>query len=426
MWRKHLFNRIKKNLFVSASMYEVQDLVLIHMLHITFTLTFISALTNPFLDLPESVIYGNFFAMFFVLIIYWIVRFRSQFVLGRRLYLGFVLIMINFLWFETGGSTGPTLFSILAIIPMFTFMVDNKNLKFGYLIIGINVPLLLLAEGYNPDLISYYSSNTQRIMDIMVVCSIFVLFEIPLIVYVKNTVIKQRNSAQESALHKTSYITNLSHEIRTPMNAILGFSELMDQSDLNDEDRKSYIQHINDNGNTLLLLLNNIINISKIEQEQTKVSLSKFSALEVVKRIHSSLSFKQSSVVDFKIIAKNTDDIYVYSDAVILYQILSNLTFNALKFTKKGYVHLDIKASDDSVIFIVRDSGIGICESKQASIFKQFEQARDDKQLFNVNGSGLGLTISSNLTEKLKGQICFESKKNIGTTFYLKLPIKFP
>ncbi|WP_430816619.1 sensor histidine kinase [Carboxylicivirga sp. RSCT41] len=425
MWRKRLFSSVKKNLFVSASVYEVQDLVLIHMLHITFTLTFVSAITNPFLNLPKSVVYGNFIAMFFVTLVYWLVRFRSQFVLGRRLYLAFVFIMINFLWFETGGSTGPTLFSILALIPMFTFMIDNRYLKFGYLIIGINVPLLLLAEGYKPELVTYYTSNMQRILDILVVCSVFVFFEIPLIIYVKNTVIKQRNSAQQSALVKTSYITNLSHEIRTPMNAILGFSELLNIGELDKDEQSSYIKHINENGNTLLLLLNNIINISKIEQEQTRISISRFSTLEVLRRVHSSFSYKQSSVLDFKILTDEQDDIIIYSDVVLLYQILSNLTFNALKFTKEGYVHLDIKANDDSLLFIVRDTGTGICESKQASIFKQFEQAKGDNHLINLNGSGLGLAICSNLTEKLKGELCFESEKNAGTTFYLKLPIKF-
>lgn len=425
MLRRHLLNWIKRIVLVNPNNFDIQDLVLIHMLHITLSLIIVSAIFNPFLEVPDSVIIINLLSSIIIMFFYWLTRFKKRFALGKLLYLSYVFVMINFLWIETAGSSGPTLIYIVAFIPMLTFMLNNKALTYSYIVIGINIPALILLEAYWPDLIKYYPSELYRVLDILMVSLVFILFEIPLIIYIKKLVITQRNNAREVAIQKTSYITNLSHEIRTPMNAILGFSELLNQDDLEIVEQKSYIQQINENGNTLLLLLNNIINISKIEHGQTEVSLSQFNALQIITRVHSSLSYKQSQLVDFKVIASEKNDEIIYSDAMFLYQILSNLTYNALKFTKKGFVHMDIQSNNDSVTFIVKDSGIGICESKQAYIFKQFEQAKSDYHMINLNGSGLGLAISSNLTEKLNGHICFESEKNVGTTFYLTLPFLY-
>ncbi|MBR8537971.1 hypothetical protein KDU71_20550 [Carboxylicivirga sediminis] len=332
--------------------------------------------------------------------------------------------MINFLWLETAGSSGPTLFYILAFVPLLTFLLNNNLLKYAYLIIGINVPGLLLIEAYFPGIITYYPSEIQRVLDILMVCLIFIIFEIPLIIYIKNLVINQRNEALHSERIKTSYVTHLSHEIRTPMNAILGFAELLEQDDLEMAERKEYINIINDNGHTLLNLLNNIINIAKIEEDSTKVSLSKFSPDSLLERIRASLSFKASNGVDFKILNKPEESVMIHSDIVLLYQILSNITFNALKFTLQGHVYLNYTIIGDSIKFTVEDTGLGICQSKHDRLFNQFEQDSDNK-LVNFNGSGLGLTISKNLSHLLKGKLYFESEKDKGTSFHLEIPVDY-
>ena len=427
MWGILRFKQLKNAIFIKADDYDIQNLVLIHMLHITFTLSLISLFINPLLGLPKSVIYGNIGSFFFIIFNYWIVRRKQRYELGCWVYLSFVMVMINFLWFESEGSAGPSLFYILAFVPMFVFLVENKRLKYGFIVIGLNVPLLLLLEGYNPEWLTYYESNTQRIFDILIVCFVFVIFEIPLIIYVKNLVISQRNSAKKSEQIKTKYITHLSHEIRTPMNAILGFSELLSQNDLEPEERHSYINIINDNGHTLLNLLNNIINLSKIEDQLTRVSLSRFSAYGLLKNVHSSLSFKTiESIVDFKIVMPRKDDVMLTSDVVLIYQILSNLVFNALKFTNEGYVHMGFEAKNEHITFWVKDTGVGISQDKQNSIFNQFEQVNDHSQTLNLSGTGLGLTICKSLSKILHGQLTLESEIAKGSTFYFKLPLQFP
>ncbi|MBS2211718.1 hypothetical protein KEM09_09905 [Carboxylicivirga mesophila] len=424
MLGKQFINRIKELVLIKPDEYTIQELVLIHMLHITLCLIVISAIFNPFLGLPMSVIYSNFASSLIITFIYWVARIKRKFRIAKRLYLAFVVLMINFLWLETAGSSGPTLFYILAFVPLLTFLLNNNLLKYAYMVIGINVPGLLLIEAYFPEIITYYPSEIQRVLDILMVCLIFIIFEIPLIIYIKNLVINQRNEALHSERIKTSYVTHLSHEIRTPMNAILGFAELLEQDDLELAERKEYINIINDNGHTLLNLLNNIINIAKIEEDSTKVSLSKFNPDSLLKRIQASLSFKASNGVDFKTLKKTNESVMIHSDIILLYQILSNLTFNALKFTQQGHVYLSYAIIGDSIKFTVEDTGLGICQSKHDSLFNQFEQDSDNK-LVNFNGSGLGLTISKNLSHLLKGKLYFESEKDRGTSFHLEIPVDY-
>ena len=423
MWGKQFLKSIRAAVFVRSENYEIPNLVLIHMLHVTFSLIITSAIFNPYFGVPLTVIYLNFIAAIVIGFIYWLVRAKAKYKLGRRIYLSFVLIIINFLWLETEGSSGPALFYVVALIPIVTFIVDNRYLKLAYAIIGINVPALLLIEAYQPQWITQYPSDLHRVLDIMSVCFVFIVFEVPLIIYIKNVVISQRNNALHSEKVKTSYITNLSHEIRTPMNAILGFSELLNQKDLQEDERSKFINIINDNGQTLLSLLNNIINISKIEEEQAKVSLTAFSPYNLLKQVHAALSFKANSEVDFRIVVDEDQDLSMESDTMFLYQILSNLTFNALKFTNKGYVHIGYCTEDEYITFFIKDTGIGICQSKHDKLFNQYEQIKENNQLININGTGLGLTICKSLSVLLKGELFFDSEKNIGTTFYLKLPI---
>jgi len=425
MWVKSFLIRIKSAVIVDPGKYEIQNLVLIHMLHITFFLSISSAFANPFFGLPLSVIYGNFIALIFIAFNYWLVRSKHNYKLGRRVYLGFVMFMVNFLWIETGGSSGPSLFCILAFLPLFTFLIDNKHLKLGFTIVGINVLILLLLEAFYPNTITHYKTDLQRILDILLVCIIFIVFEIPLIIYIKNVLISQKNAAKKSEKVKTSFVTHLSHEIRTPMNAILGFTELLNQDDLSTEDRTYYTSIINENGQSLLLLLNNIINIAKIEEERTKISLSEFPAYEVLLRVHNSLAYKTPAEVNFQVLPDKTNHQHIESDVILLYQILSNLTFNALKFTAKGYIFLDLNLSKEKVTFMIKDSGIGISKSKHNSLFSQFEQAESISPMHNFNGSGLGLAICKSLTELLNGRIYFESEKGVGSTFYLELPMRF-
>jgi len=427
MWGNIQLKQLKNAIFIKADDYDIQNLVLIHMLHITFTLSLISLFINPILGLPKSIIYSNIGSFFFIIFNYWIVRIKQHYELGRWVYLSFVMVMINFLWFESEGSAGPSLFYILAFVPMFIFLVETKRLKYGFIVIGLNVPILLLLEGYKPEWLTYYNSNTQRILDILIVCLVFVIFEIPLIIYVKNLVIQQRNSAKKSEQVKTRYITHLSHEIRTPMNAILGFSELLGQNDLKPEEQHDYINIINDNGHSLLNLLNNIINLSKIEDEQSKISLSSFSAYGLLKNVHSSLSYNaKGSSVDFSIESPKESDVMFSSDVVLVYQVISNLVFNALKFTHSGYVHMGFEAKNEHITFWVKDTGIGISQEKQSSIFNQFEQVYDHSQTLNLSGTGLGLTICKSLSKILHGQLTLESEIAKGSTFYFKLPLQFP
>jgi len=421
-----LVTRIKRVVFLTDGDYKISELVLIHMLRTTLALSGISVLFNPLLDLSSTIIYTNYGVFLFLSALYWLVRVKKRYRLGRSIYLTFVVIMINFLWFETEGSAGPSLFYILAFLPIYIFMVESKKLKWGFILVAINIPLLLAIEINNPELVKPYDTNLQRILDMLMVSVVFIIFEVPLLMFAKKAVISERNAAQHSERVKTSYITNMSHEIRTPMNAILGFTELLKQDDVEVKERHKYIDIINDNGHTLLNLLNNIINLSKIEDNQGKVTLSEVSANDLLQRVHGSLSFKNiSTQLDFSVASESQDDVKLVTDVVFLYQIITNLAFNALKFTEEGHVHLGFTVKGEHITFWVKDTGTGIDKDKQRSIFKQFEQADDENRGLNLSGTGLGLTICKGLSKRLQGKLCLESTPKKGSTFYLKLPLKY-
>ncbi len=423
MLGKYIVNTFKRAFYINPEEYEIQDLVLIHMLHITLCLVGVSAISNPLLNLPPSVIFANLLSAILLSGIYYITRFQRKYSLGRKLYILFAFVLLNFLWFQTAGSSGPTLIYIVAFVPMVAFMLENKFHVYAYLAIGLNTTILLLLEAYSPSLITLYESDFYRVIDILSVAVIFFAFEIPLVIHTKNLVIKQRNKAQQSEKVKTSFVTHLSHEIRTPMNAIIGFSELLNQTDLPEEDRTQYITVINENCNSLLNLLNNIINISKIEEEQTKVSISTFNPQELLNRVHSTLSYMtHSGSVDLRVSPTNVS-CELKSDITLLYQILINLTYNALKFTEKGFVDIGYSIDEDYLTYIIKDTGIGITKDKQQTIFNKFEQDYRNNTINNFNGSGLGLTICYMLSKLIRGKISFQSTENVGTTFYLKIPL---
>lgn len=421
----HLIKKIKEHIFIRSEDYSIQDVVLIHMLHITYCLALLSAFSSLFLEFRPVILWSIAIALVYITVIYFIVRIKKEYLIGRRLYMIFVLIFTNVMWIETEGSSGPTLYCLLAFFPLFVFTVRNKKLKYGFITIAINLPILLIIELYYPKYINQYESDLQRIYDIILVCFVFVLFEVPLLIKIKKSVISERNAAQHSERMKTSNITNLSHEIRTPMNAIIGFAELLEDEDIENDDRLNYVRIINDNGQTLLNLLNNIINISKIEEEQARIAVSEINPSEIMQRVHSALSYNtNNSNVDFSIMNRKNAEHILLTDSIMLYQILVNLTFNALKFTTKGFVNIGYNLIGDKITFYVEDSGIGISEDKQAGIFNEFAQDNNGKAL-NIHGSGLGLTISKSLAAILKGKLYFKSEKNVGSTFYLELPLRF-
>jgi len=241
----------------------------------------------------------------------------------------------------------------------------------------------------------------------------------------ENELILAKQKAEESSRLKTHFLTNMSHEIRTPMNSIIGFMELLQKLDLTNKERESFISTMQESGQRLLDTINNIIEMSKIETENIKPDFSETYIPEIIEYLFD-LFKPQTDEKGLKLIINNDVGIgqfKVLTDRNLLTSILSNLMKNAVKFTHKGSIELGNFIKNDSLIFFVSDSGIGIPRNHREKIFERFVQA--DLALSRpYEGSGLGLSIAKSYTEMLGGKIWFESKEREGSTFYLSIPYK--
>ncbi len=234
-----------------------------------------------------------------------------------------------------------------------------------------------------------------------------------------------KQKAEESNRLKTHFLANMSHEIRTPMSSIIGFMELLQKIELTTEEKESFICTMQKSGQRLLDTINNIIEMSKIETENIKAVFAKIHVPEITDYLYN-LFKPQADEKGLKLKVNNYTgpaEFKMITDRNLLTSILSNLLKNAIKFTNQGVIELGNYIENDSLIFYVRDTGIGIPEEQQDMIFDRFVQA--DLALSRpYEGSGLGLSIAKSYTDMLGGRIWFESRERKGSTFYISIPHK--
>jgi signal transduction histidine kinase/CheY-like chemotaxis protein len=240
---------------------------------------------------------------------------------------------------------------------------------------------------------------------------------------------KAKIKAEESDKLKSAFLMNLSHEVRTPMNAILGFSNLLLKSSSTDLEKKEYIKIIKGSGKNLIDIIDDLIEISKIETNQVFPKYSSVDLHTIVLKTYQSVKATTGSKkeIEFKLIpptiqlAQN-----IVTDPEKLNKILYNLLSNAVKFTTEGFVVLQYKInkSKSTLDFSIKDSGIGIPDEKQDGIFKRFNKINDDKDTEN-SGLGLRLPMCKAYVEMLGGTISLQSQVNLGSTFSFSIPFVF-
>ena len=249
--------------------------------------------------------------------------------------------------------------------------------------------------------------------------------EIKLRIELEDNLKLSQKEAERANKSKSDFLTNMSHEIRTPLHAVLGFTELLEKTTLS-ETQKSYLNSISSSGENLLKLINEILDLSKIESEQLHIEKKPVDIYKLLNEIHQMFLVQaKAKKLDFNLTFSTNTPKVILSDEQRIKQIIINLVGNALKFTEKGFVQIGVDATSDkysnlSLYIHVYDSGIGIPKKNQRLIFKQFEQQKGQDDL-KYGGSGLGLAISKKLSSKLGGYIEVESKKNSGSRFTLCL-----
>ncbi len=240
----------------------------------------------------------------------------------------------------------------------------------------------------------------------------------------ENELIIAKNRAEESDLLKSAFLANMSHEIRTPMNAIIGFSKFLEDDDLDKAERDEYLKIINQKGADLLQLIDDILDLSKIEANQLVLFHTTSEVYPVIFEVVNSFNktfklqeYKYDKKIDVVIGQTNPEKIECRTDFNRLKQILNNLISNAMKFTDKGYVEVGYQLLDDKIEFYVKDTGIGIAPENFDKIFQRFRQGDDYYQSRKYGGTGLGLAIVRGLVEALGGRIWVESELGVGSTF---------
>ncbi|MCD6180623.1 MAG: PAS domain S-box protein [Bacteroidales bacterium] len=241
--------------------------------------------------------------------------------------------------------------------------------------------------------------------------------------YVRD-IIQAKLKAEESDRLKSTFLATMSHELRTPLNAVIGFSDLIMGTPGLDAEINEFVRLINNNGQNLLNLIEDIFDLSLIESNQVKIYKAKFDLVQVLQELAEIMpveikKFNKIDKLEFKNELPNKQ-IILDSDASRITQIISNLLKNAIKFTPNGYVKLGIIEEESDVIVYVEDSGIGINKDKQEIIFDIFRQG-EETLTRKFGGAGLGLSLSNNLTDLLGGKLWVESVEGKGSVFFFKI-----
>jgi signal transduction histidine kinase/ActR/RegA family two-component response regulator len=238
----------------------------------------------------------------------------------------------------------------------------------------------------------------------------------------RKDLVTEKIHAQEANQAKSQFLANMSHEIRTPMNGVLGMSQLLLDTPLSTVQR-DYTRNILQSGENLLAIINDILDLSKIEAGHMHFDQHVFTIEDLIHAVSSVLSFEaQQKGIQFQIEFEMTPNREYLGDSLRIKQVLFNLIGNALKFTQRGSVSFHVKPCPTGVHFEVKDTGIGIPEDALPRLFSSFAQV-DTSTSREYGGTGLGLVISKRLVEGMNGRIGVDSKLGVGSTFWFELPL---
>ena len=352
----------------------------------------------------------------------------------QRCYFITIVVIFMFLFpimfFKSGGYKGgmPS-FYIFGIL--FTIFMLEGWLMFFCVWLELIIYIFTIGIAYYyPDTVIWFQSEKEIVVDVLTgvvvsSASLGVAMYLHFRIYKKQQVFltQAREEAMEANRAKSTFLANMSHEIRTPINVMLGMNEMI----LRESESREVVQYaksVEKAGNYLLSLINNILDITRIESKKLDIIEEKFSLRQLVQEV-CLIGAKQAEAknLEFVVDVEETLPKYLEGDALHIKQVILNLINNAVKYTKKGKVFLEVCQEEKQISFSVKDTGIGIKKEDMEALFDMFMRA-DIKRHRNIEGSGLGLTIAKELCEQMGGHIQAESIYGKGSNFTVYFPLK--
>lgn len=383
----------------------------------------ISIISNIFMKLDSAIVLTSILGLVIFVLIYLVLRLVKR---TRTVYVITGLIMLLFVdavWYVNYGSDGPVLLFFIVLYSFVILLFQRKYYLHITVILVANVGLLFLYESLGTGQLGEYPDKETRILDNYLGFFICIAIILSFLTSIKWNYIRESEKAKKADQLKSAFLANMSHEIRTPLNAIVGFSSLMTDPEVSAEDKNIFEQQIVSNSDYLLNLIEDIIDVSKIESNQLIVNVREYDVIPIINQIiHSfKLTDKSKNKVEIKNIIRY-DVLRMKIDHVRFEQIFRNLLSNALKFTEVGLIEVDCIKGHDFHTFLVKDTGIGIHADNQKAIFDRFVKIENNKQHL-YRGTGIGLFLSKELVELFGGEIWVKSDLGKGSVFYFTLPV---
>ncbi|RKD85978.1 sensor histidine kinase [Mangrovibacterium diazotrophicum] len=336
------------------------------------------------------------------------------------------VLFYNLGWYWSFGSEGPSLALIIGVYIFFMLIWHEKYMKFLLLLMAVNLGILFYLEFSFPQFLNHSSSEETRVVNAYMGTGLTLLVIFALVHYIKKNYITQYQRAKQADELKAAFLANLSHEVRTPLNVIAGFTTMIAEEEYSREDLDEIHKLIDLNGRTLLHLLEDIVDYSKLNVDELIIRRTDVDLENTFKEIEDYVSHiildEKSGAVELKY------ELYLKSniqsiDQNRIKQILRLLISNALRYTEDGEVLYGVREEEHQLVFWVKDTGAGIKQEDQATIFEPFVKGQNRSNVLE-RGIGLGLPLSKKLVEKMGGIIWFSSEYGAGSDFYFTIPKK--